>query len=77
MPTGPRKKTYLPCQLLISYTGLLVEIRVWDQAYPYRHVAVRKISLGERDYEPVLIWPRQVSPTGILSKDPCHGKLSP
>jgi hypothetical protein len=28
MPTGPRKKTYLPCQLLISYTGLLVEIRV-------------------------------------------------
>jgi len=27
---------------------------VWDQAYPYRHVAVRKDSLGERDYEPVL-----------------------
>ena len=50
-----------------SYTGLLVDIiplsnEVWDQVYPYRHVAVRIISLGERDYKPVLMWPRRVSP---------------
>jgi hypothetical protein len=32
-------------------------------------------SLGERDYELVLMWPRQVSPTGILSRHPCHDKL--
>ena len=65
-----------------SYTGLLVDIiplsnGVWDQVYPYRHVVVRNNSLGERDYEPVLIWPRWVPPTGILSRPPYHDKLPP
>ena len=81
-PTGPRKKTYPHVFSWYSTvnTNLLIEIilqsnRVWDQVYPYRHVDVRNISLGERDYEPVLMWPRQVSPTRILPRHPYHGKL--
>ena len=79
---GPQKKTYprVGSWYSTAYTGLLVEIillsnGVWDQTDPYRHVAVRNNSLGERDYEPVLMWPRQVSPIGILSRHACHDKL--
>ena len=57
-PTGPRR-THIRVGSWYSaaITGLLVEIillsnGVWDQVYPYRHVAVRNITLGERDYEP-------------------------
>jgi hypothetical protein len=44
----------------IACTSLLVETillsnGVWDQAYPYRYVVVQKDSLGERDYEPILM----------------------
>jgi hypothetical protein len=83
-PTGPKKKTYPPCWHLIFHylPSLLVGIillsnGVWDQAYPYRHVVVCNNSLGERDYELVIIWLRWVSPTRIVSKHPCHGKLPP
>jgi hypothetical protein len=84
MPTRPWKKTYprVGSWYSATYTGLLVEIillsnGMWDQVYPYRHVAVRNNSLGERNYEPVLMWLCRVSPTGILSRHPCHGKLPP
>ena len=56
-PTGPRKKTYprVGSWYFTAYTGLLVEVillsnGVWDQVYPYRHVAIRNNSLDERNY---------------------------
>jgi hypothetical protein len=67
-PTRPRKvHIRVGSWYSAAITGLLVEIillsnGVWDQVYPYRHVAVHNIALGKRDYEPVLMWPRWVSP---------------
>ena len=83
-PTRQGRKP-IPCARSwssVAYIGLLVETillsnRVWDLVYPYRHMVVRNISLGERDYEPVLKWPRRVSPIGILSRHSCHDKLPP
>jgi len=70
MPTRPRKITQHPCRLLIvrCHADLLVEIlllsnRVWDLVYSYRHMVVRNIRLDEMAYEPILMRPRQVSPT--------------
>jgi hypothetical protein len=50
---------------------------VWDQVYPYRHVAIRNISLGEKDYVLVLMWPSRVSPIGTLTKCSYQGNLTP
>jgi hypothetical protein len=83
-PTGPWKITYIRACSWFSAanTGLLVRTillsnGVWDQVYPYRHVAVLNISLGERGYEPVLMRPRRVSPIGTLTRHSCQGNLSP
>jgi hypothetical protein len=60
--------------------GLLVEIilppnGVWDQVYPYRHVAVRNITLGERDYERSLCDRSEYLPIGTLTRWTCQGNL--
>ena len=59
-PIGPRKKTYHRVYSWYSAANpsllletILQSIGVWDQVCPYRHVDVRNISLGERDYKPV------------------------